>query len=119
MEPWILENDPIVFDAEGRVVKLSVEVIKHGKIPAGTYDIRKLPNSNYGTWYLDPGLISRGFYRAGLVREGFNLHTPGNSSNGCVTASRRENNAGNIYNLNQLLTDEMGSNTLTVLPYGN
>ncbi len=30
LEPWILENDPIAFDADGRVVKLSVEVIKRG-----------------------------------------------------------------------------------------
>ena len=95
------------------------ESSENGKIPAGTYDIRKLPNSDYGTWYLDPGLLSRGLYRAGLVRGGFNIHSPGNSSNGCVTAPRRENNAGDIYNLNQLLTDEMGSNILTVLPYGN
>lgn len=86
----------------------------NGAIPAGTYDIRKLPDSRYGTWFLDPGAISRGLYRVGLARGGFNIHAPGNASNGCVTAPRSNNSAGDIYNLNQLLTNELGHNTLVV-----
>lgn len=91
----------------------------NGAIPAGTYDITKLPNSQYGTWFLDPGIFSRLLYKLGLGRGGFNLHIPGNASNGCITAPRSNNNAGNIYNLNQLLTNEMGSNTLVVPSTGN
>ncbi len=30
LESWIVENDPIAFDSEGRVVRLSVEVVKRG-----------------------------------------------------------------------------------------
>ncbi|AHI05240.1 hypothetical protein BDW_03660 [Bdellovibrio bacteriovorus W] len=86
----------------------------NGAIPAGTYDITKLPDSQYGTWFLDPGAFSRSLYKFGLGRGGFNIHAPGNASNGCITAPRSNNNAGNIYNLNQLLTNELGSNTLIV-----
>ncbi|ASD63380.1 hypothetical protein B9G79_07235 [Bdellovibrio bacteriovorus] len=91
----------------------------NGAIPSGTYNIVKLPDSQYGTWFLDPGTVSRGLYKFGLGRGGFNFHIPGNTSNGCITARRSENNAGSIYNLNQLLTNEMGGNTLVVPSNGN
>lgn len=85
-----------------------------GPIPAGHYDIRKAPGQGAGDWFLDPGLLSRILYRAGMVRGGFNMHLPGRQSHGCITAERAKNDATNIQNLNNLLQQENGANTLDV-----
>ena len=85
-----------------------------GPLPAGSYDIRKAPGQTGGNWFLDPGLLSRIGYRMGLNRGGFNLHLPGRVSNGCISVPSKQNPGDGISDLNNLLNNEAGGNTLDV-----
>jgi hypothetical protein len=87
-----------------------------GPIPVRSYEIKKVSaNKNARDWFLDPGLLLRMGYRAGVNRGGFNLHLRKGASYGCVTASQDESDA-NLSSINDLLNWESGNNSLEVTP---
>jgi RHS repeat-associated protein len=84
-------------------------------LPEGHYDIRKAPGQTQGNWFLDPGLLSRIGYRLGISRGGFNIHLPGQASEGCISAPPRNNPGTGIQDLNSLFMNESGGNSLEVV----
>jgi len=89
-----------------------------GPIVPGSYNMNRDDRSGHsGFWRLEPNPKIPGWKcDLGLARCGFELH-PGSISLGCITTSKTDPTAMQQYNnVNVLLSQENGSNSLTVIP---